>query len=148
MKLKTSFFDETVLKKNITRFAPVWGLYSAFLLMLFMVAVDLGSEGVRTASNMAETLPFMVVVNCIYAFATAQLLWGDLYSSRMCNALHALPLRREGWFLTGTAAGLLFSLIPNGVFILAMLLLCGPLWPVALRWPSWFSKPSGSATTL
>ncbi len=134
MKLRTSYFDGTVLKKQITRFAPVWGLYSAFLLMLFMVAVELDSQGVRTASNLAETISGFAVGNCIYAFAVAQLLWGDLYNSRMCNALHALPLRREGWFFTGTTAGLLFALVPNGLFALAMGALCGELWPVALLW--------------
>ena len=27
MKLKTSFFDKTVLKKDLTRFFPLWTLY-------------------------------------------------------------------------------------------------------------------------
>ena len=36
MKLRTSFFNPAVLKKDITRFAPVWGLYSVFLLLLFI----------------------------------------------------------------------------------------------------------------
>ena len=35
MKLRTSFFNGTVLRKDITRFAPVWGLYSIFTLMAF-----------------------------------------------------------------------------------------------------------------
>ena len=39
---------------------------------------------------------------------TAQLLFGDLYHSRLCNALHAMPVTREGWFLTHSAAGLAF----------------------------------------
>ena len=37
MKLRTSFFNPTVLKKDITRFAPVWGLYSVALLLILMV---------------------------------------------------------------------------------------------------------------
>ena len=33
MKLKTPYFNPTVLKKDITRFAPVWALYTIFLLI-------------------------------------------------------------------------------------------------------------------
>ena len=36
MKLKTSFFNATVLKKDITRFAPVWGIYSVILLLNYL----------------------------------------------------------------------------------------------------------------
>lgn len=134
MKLRTSYFDATILKKNITRFAPAWGLYSAFLLMIFMVILDGDQESVWTASNLCESASFMVVANCIYGFVAAQMLWGDLFNSRMCNALHALPLRREGWFLTGTAAGLLFALVPNLMFALSMMPFCGEYWSVALLW--------------
>ena len=134
MKLRTSYFDTAILKKNITRFAPAWGLYSAFLLMVFMVILDSDQESIWTASNLCESTSFMVVANCIYGFVAAQMLWGDLFNSRMCNALHALPLRREGWFLTGTAAGLLFALVPNLVFALGMMPFCGEHWSVALLW--------------
>ena len=34
MKLKTSFFNTSVLKKDITRFAPLWGLYTVFMLLV------------------------------------------------------------------------------------------------------------------
>ena len=35
----------------------------------------------------------------------ALVLFGDLDNPRMCNALHALPLRRETWFFSHAAAG-------------------------------------------
>lgn len=46
------------------------------------------------------------------------LLFGDLYNSRMCNALHAMPMRRETLFLTNVVSGLLFSMIPTAVMAL------------------------------
>ena len=62
MKLRTSYFDTAILKKNITRFAPAWGLYSAFLLMVFMVILDSDQESIWTASNLCESTSFMVVL--------------------------------------------------------------------------------------
>jgi ABC-2 type transport system permease protein len=63
------------------------------------------------------------VANFIFAFLAAQLLYGDLYNSRMCNAIHALPLRRESWFVTNLASGFSFSLIPTAAALLFSLLM-------------------------
>ena len=41
MKSRTSFFNFTVLRKDITRYAPVWGLY-AIGLLLFLLIPNLG----------------------------------------------------------------------------------------------------------
>lgn len=133
MKSRTSFFDSTILKKNITRFAPAWGLYLVFLLLIMGLMVDRDGS-VWYASNLAETTAAMAILNFAYALVVAQLLFGDLYSSRMCNALHALPLRREGWFITHLASGLLFSLVPNLVMTTLSMFLCGSLWQVPLCW--------------
>ena len=55
----------------------------------------------------------MCWVNLIYGGICAIVLFGDLFVSRMCNALHAFPLRREGWLLTNFLSGMLFCLIPS-----------------------------------
>lgn len=113
MKLKTSLFNKTVLKKDITRFAPVWALYTVFMLMtLFLVWVD-ENEPARFAGSAHAVMQMMGLVNFAYGGLCAMLLFGDLFSSKMCNALHAMPMRREGWFLTHLCAGLLFCLVPN-----------------------------------
>ena len=121
MQSKTSFFNKTVFKKNLTRFAPVWGLYLLGLLLWMMMlyadefAGDGGAQGYWFADHMAEQIQMMAFVNLIYAPVVAALLFGDLYNSRMCNALHAMPLRRESWFLTNVVSGLVFSLLPTAV---------------------------------
>lgn len=112
MKSGISLCDKTVLKKNLTRFAPAWGLYGVGLLMFLMTLAEPGRPA-NYAANAAETMSAMAGVNFFYALVCAQLLYGDLYNSRMCNALHALPLRRETWFFTDLLSGLLFSLLPN-----------------------------------
>ena len=133
MKLRTSSFNTTVFKKDITRFAPLWGVY-----LIFMLLVMIGISGDRFAyyrlQNVRECITAFAWVNLIYAAAAAQMLFGDLYSSRMCNALHALPLRRECWFGTHVVSGMVFSLLPN----LLIVLLSFPVMRLEAAWSAAF----------
>lgn len=134
MKSRTSFFDRTVLKKDFTRFMPAWLLY---LIGGLLIAISTALSE-RSSYSLAGFLgtsvgPFSVISLC-YGLLTAQLLYGDLFSSRLCNALHAMPLRREGWFSTHFVAGLLFALVPNGVIALALMPFLGQFWFTALIW--------------
>lgn len=139
MRSKTSLFNGTVFKKNLTRFAPAWGLYLLCLLMdMVMLYADDGRE-FWFASRMCENIQVMSLVNLFYAPLVAMLLFGDLYNSRMCNALHAMPLKREGWFLTNVLSGLVFSVLPTAVMaLLSIPLLMGTCvvnaWQIALLW--------------
>ena len=134
MKLKTSFFEPTILKKDLTRFAPLWGLYGLFALLTVLLIWDLEGEAARFANNAPELFLSMGILNFLYAPIAAFVLFGDLFKSRMCNALHALPLRREGWFLTHLTAGMLFCILPNGLAaLLAAALLQEYAW-LAFLW--------------
>lgn len=135
MKLKTSFCNATVLKKNITRFAPLWALYSiVLLLMLLFVLTDNDQTPKSVASNLSGLLDGFAICNFCYAPLCALLLFGDLFKSRMCYALHAMPISRECWFFTHVISGLLFSLVPNTLFALACLPFLGYLAATAFWW--------------
>lgn len=133
MKLRTSFFNPTAFKKDATRFAPVWALYTLFLLLM-MTAVLSEKGDYWRASNLAPLLGPTAVLAMGYALLNAQLLFGDLYNARLCNALHAMPLRRECWFLTHVTSGLAFALIPNLLVSLITMTMLGAGWSVALWW--------------
>ncbi len=138
MKSRTSFFDKTLLKKDLTRFAPLWGLYLVALFMGMLLMLDSGTE-YWFAANLAGCIQFMPVVNLCYGIVAAQLLFGDLYNARMCNALHAFPVKRETQFFTHILSGLLFSLVPTAVFTavslpLAMLSNVIAAWQLPLWW--------------
>ena len=113
MKLRTSFFNPAVLKKDITRFAPLWGLYTVFMLLFLLLLQD--TSPAAFASGADDIMIGMGVLNMIYAGLAAAVLFGDLFKARLCGALHAMPLRREGWFFTHVTAGMLFCLIPNAL---------------------------------
>ena len=131
MRLKTSCFNKTVYRKNLTRFAPVWGCYTLCLVVAILLLY--GNSGTMRrfhfANHMTQLDEIMAVVNLIYAPIVAQLLYGDLYSSRMCNMLHAFPMRREHWFLTNFLSGITFSVVPTAVMCsLALPLLAGSIF--------------------
>lgn len=140
MRSRTSFFNKTVYKKNLTRFAPVWGLYALCLVMGVALMYTNGGtmKQFHFANNYIQDMfSIMAVVNLGYALIVAQLLFGDLFSSRMCNMLHAFPLSRESWFLTNMASGLTFSLLPTALMALvASPLLLGSIFEnaVLLAW--------------
>jgi len=135
MKSRTLSCDKTVLKKDITRFMPLWALYTIFLLVLLVVCRTDGNGGdyyfVRSVNSAIEATG---VVNLGYAFLCALLLFGDLHNTRLCNALHALPIPRESWFVTHVAAGMLFSLVPNLLFTLIVTPMLGAHFITGLIW--------------
>ena len=128
MQSKTSCFNRAVFRKNLTRFAPVMALYTLFLMLLILMAWNQAGDSYREYYFLEQAdgvIQVTCCVNLVYAALIAQLLFGDLYTSRMCNALHALPLRRESWFFTNMASGLVYSLIPTAIasLVLAPLLM-------------------------
>lgn len=133
MKSKTSFFNSSLLRKDLVRFAPAWVLYTAFLLLVFSGSI-LGYDRAAVAETLGKSLGAFGIFNLIYAMLCAQLLFGDLFQSRMCNALHALPIRREGWFVTHVLAGFAFCAIPVAAAGLVFLTVLGSYWMAALLW--------------
>ena len=133
MKSRISFCDKTVLRKDILRFAPLWGIYFVGGLLV-MLTLSLEENAHTLAQALGICIGIFSIINMIYAALVAQMLFGDLYNSRLCNALHAMPPRREHWFFTHLTAGLLFSLVPNLVGILVTLPTLGEFWYIAFIW--------------
>jgi len=140
MRSRTSCFNPTLYKKNLTRFAPAWGLYTLCLILGMMLIYANGgtAKHYHFATNLAELIQIMGAINLIYAAVVAQLLFGDLYNSRMCYALHAMPVRRESLFWTNIASGLTFSVVPTLVMcLLSMPLLLNSSFDKALMIPTY-----------
>lgn len=140
MRSKTSCFNRTVFRKNLMRFAPVWGVYTLCLVVGILLIYGNGGINKRFyfAYHMADMVTIMALVNLFYAPIVAQLLFGDLYNSRMCNMLHAFPLRRESWFLTNVLSGLTFSLVPTAIMaLLSFPLLAGSIFEGAMSLSWW-----------
>lgn len=119
MQFKTSCCNKTLLKKDLTRFAPLWGVYTLGLLMLLFLTWDDKSIPFNNIYAFRTLFPNVALYNGVYALAVAAMLFGDLYNTRMCYGTHALPMTRGCWFGTHILSGLLFSLIPTVVLAAA-----------------------------
>lgn len=114
MKLRISSCKRTAFWKDVTRFAPVWVSWLLFLILIMLTMAD-DDLFFWFPSNIANSLQVMSIFTCGYALLVTQTLFGDLFKSRMCNALHAMPLRREHWYDAHISAGLWFCLIPTAL---------------------------------
>ncbi len=137
MKSKTSFFNPTVLRKDILRYSPLWVLYTLGLL-LFLFGISEGSRPM-IGRDTINFLKAMAWINLFYGGACGVFLLMDLFNGRLCNALHAFPMRREGWLTTHILSGLLFSLLPNLLFTLISSLM---LWEYAYLSLIWLAVAS------
>ncbi|MBQ1678736.1 MAG: hypothetical protein II062_04305 [Oscillospiraceae bacterium] len=151
MKSKMSFFDPTLLKKNLGRFAPAWALLSLalFLNLPLPMLRSLSSEGVP-AYRLAEARRFLEngeTLGYVYAFFAAllfaALVFKYLHRTRDAYMMHAFPMTRSCQFVTNAVSGLLFWLLPAlftvlcslGVLALFGVSGCGGLaWAMLGRW--------------
>ena len=134
MQSRTSYFNATLFRRNLTRFWPLWGLAS-FIGALFPLAVLLdmvhrgwhsfsGPEFTQMYYNAVSAVP---VISLVYTALCAMAVWGYLHNTRSVGLMHTLPIRREGLFLTNFLSGLTMTLIPYAVtgILCVVVSLCG-----------------------
>ena len=133
MKLKMSFFDWKLLKKNISRFAPAWALLLLFQFLigpqaLSNAVVDRDFEwryenAVNHLGNLAD------IAGPVMAFASAILIAGLLFkylhNPRSAYMMHAFPMTRTCLLVTNAVSGLLFWLLPSLVTSILNLMVLG-----------------------
>ena len=145
MRSKTSYFNPTLFKKNLTRFWPLWGGASALgalaPLALLMIMVEdrmAGFDGQPLEFTRACycVLAYVVpIISLLYALLCALAVWGWLYNARSVGMLHALPITRKGIFTTNFLSGLAMMLIPyavTGTLVMLIALVAGVFEPVGV----------------
>lgn len=137
MKSKTSCFNKTIYKKNLTHFWPIWAimlLYQVCILPFRIYVSYLSTKSAMgyTAQELAnkKTLDVMLsiemfinpVVIFIFAVITAMAVCSYLYSPRSANMMHAMPVTRKELFITNYLSGITFLFLPQILaFVLAIL---------------------------
>ena len=128
MRSATSYFNFTLFRKNLSRFWPIWGLYG--LIWLVLLPIGLLTDGDYLTLARARLIPLQYLdgmstalfLAAGFGILCAMAVFSYLYSSRSVGLLHALPMRREGLFLTNYLSGLAFLVLPNlAVFFLSLL---------------------------
>ena len=128
MRSATSYFNFTLFRKNLSRFWPIWGLYG--LIWLVLLPIGLLTDGDYLTLARARLIPLQYLdsmsaalfLAACFGILCAMAVFSYLYSARSVGLLHALPMRREGLFLTNYLSGLAFLVLPNlAVFFLSLL---------------------------
>ena len=143
MRSKTSCFNGTLFRKNLSRYWPLWGLASfggalfplAMLVNLLHSGFDFWTP-LETTQAYYNVLSYGVpVISIVYAVLCAMAVWNYLYNTRSVGLMHTLPIRREGLFVTNVLSGLVMMAIPyavTGVLIVLVSFLYGGFEPVGV----------------
>ncbi len=132
MKSRISFFNATIFRRDITRFYPVWLIYS--LIICLRLLTDLGDNYSPIVESVYYSISPFIAYSFFFAPLVALTLFTDLFKSRQCNGLHALPVRRETLFCSHALAGALFILVPNLFCSLVYMVKLGEYWYISLIW--------------
>jgi len=93
------------------RYSPIWALYTILLLLILFGEAEYDRANI--AKDMVYFMRDMTWINLFYGGICGVFLFMDLFNGRLCNALHAFPMRRESWLATHLLSGFLFSFVPN-----------------------------------
>lgn len=136
MKSKTSCFNPTIFKKNITHFWPIWAAYLACLLLVEPVSIwqlatnewywENYTETQRMYEIIEQALRMMISPSMTFIFAAVMTLavFSYLYSAKNANMMHALPVNRLELFVTNYLSGVSFLLIPQIAAFFVSVLVC------------------------
>ena len=120
MQSKTSFFNRTLFRNNLSRYWPLGG-FASFVGFLapaaLRVRVIQSGETSVAPLRVREIYYYLVadavpIVSIAYAILCAMAVWSYLYHPRSVSMMHSLPIRREGLFLTNLLSGLAMMAIP------------------------------------
>ena len=151
MKSKTSFFNKTIYKKNLTRFVAFPLLYFAFLFISMSCNMlvnrlnmqkspDAYIQTLKTHQDLYEgvmngNVPIFVA---IYMILVTLAVFSYLYQRRSCNMMHAFPVNRKIMFSTGIASILTLTLLPQLAVTLINTILYLVFGAGSLVWIPWY----------
>ncbi len=126
MTSRTSFYNTTILKKNLSRFWPFMALCAFIGFLLLPASMEtydnysvVGSIGTR----ISHVLPLLIFG---YAPVCAACVFGYLHKPRSSNMLHALPITRNSLFVSNLLSGLLLFLLPwLAICLITLFILAG-----------------------
>ena len=126
MKSKTSSFNTTIFKKNLTHYWPIWIVYLCYLIVVVPLSIWLYANN---ESNYIGNVPLTqkqyyvigsalagagsVIPVFIAAAAAALAVFSYLYNPRNANMIHSLPLDRRELYITNYVSGFVFLFVPR-----------------------------------
>lgn len=124
MQSRTSWFNYTVVRKNLSRGWPLWLAYTLLWMIIMPLSIVNSYYNELTAARVASNVMSIIVqggavIVAFYAIFAAIVLHSYLYNSRTINTMASLPVRRETVFGSLTLVALLVVIVPNLLVSLA-----------------------------
>ena len=119
MQSVTSYFNRELLRGALQRTWPLWAAYTLIWLLLLPVTLFIRlsdrhivySRPTLSYELLSTGLPSGVMMAAVFGIFFAMALFAYLTNSRATNGMHAMPIRREGLFLTHYLAGLFCQVV-------------------------------------
>lgn len=136
MKSKTSCFNRTIFKKNVTQYWPLWSAYLLYLLIIVPINIwqHATDEWYMTRYGESERMYVIIVravanlirpeMTFLFAALAAMAVFSYLYTAKNANMMHALPVNRFELFVTNYVSGLSFLLVPQMIVFFISVLVC------------------------
>ncbi len=126
MKSKTSFFNKTIYKKNLTRFVVFPLLYFAFLFVSMSCNMivhhleirkypEIYSKILQSHQDLYEpiTQADQALLVALYIILVTLAVFSYLYQRQSCNMIHTFPVNRRILFVSSIASILTITLLPQ-----------------------------------
>ena len=136
MKSKTSCFNKTIFKKNMTHFWPLWALYSCYLIVSLPVGLwfnmryylqdDSYSQLQRQVYAISGAMRAAMNPVITFAFAAVMIMavFSYLYSAKNTNMIHSLPVDRRELFVTNIISASAFMIVPQILTFIITVFVC------------------------
>ena len=119
MQSVTSYFNRELLRGTLQRTWPLWAAYTLIWLLLLPVTLFIRlsdrhivySRPTLSYELLNTGLPTGVMMAAVFGIFFAMAMFAYLTNPRATNGMHAMPIRREGLFLTHYLAGLFCQVV-------------------------------------
>lgn len=151
MALKTSFFNPTIYKKNMTRYLAFPIVYFVFLMIAIPGVCVVGRIRANTYPGvydymlehhsdfanaiMRQCVPLYVA---IYMILVTLAVFSYLYQSRSANMMHAFPVDRRTLFFTGICSILTMVLVPQLLVAIITTIIAAGYGAASVIWIVWY----------
>lgn len=135
MKSKIFCFNNTIFKKNLTHFWPIWVMYLCYLLVTLPAAIWISLMNTVSWDYTVEDAQYDTLVGVLgygthatpyllFAILAAMAVFSYLHFSKNANMIHALPVNRNELFLTNYCSGLCMLLVPELIAFVVAVFVC------------------------
>ena len=137
MKSKTSLFNKTIFRKNMSRFWPLWTVNTIvlFFCLPFQIFINSSYYGIFDSAGLDAVYKYVQFLDTIrfwgfplltagFAILAASAVFSYLFKAKDCYMMHSFPVDRRELFFTNFISAYVFLVIPQLINAALAMLIC------------------------